>query len=152
MTNGPIDQPMSNDELRALVASNARAIAGLQQKIDSNAGSIANSQKLIDSNARAIQALNQAREADNFRVSADLLDLKNLERNNSILMGQLTSAVHTTSTKVDSFVDEGRADRAEARRERQQNADEHAAFRESFQSMLGEIMQRLNQIWERLSA
>ncbi|MEL6776508.1 MAG: hypothetical protein AAFO06_04565 [Cyanobacteria bacterium J06597_16] len=124
MTNGPIEQPMSNDELRALVASNARAIA--------------NTQKQIDSNARAIAALadsrTEAAELDERRTAEHLDRMDRSEQQIRLLSEMVGTAYQREQLR------DGRLDRLESERE------------PSLREMLQRVLDRLEQIWQRLSA
>jgi len=57
-----------------------------------------------------------------------------------------------TNAMLQSFIDDGKADRAESQRQRAQNEREHQAFREQFQQLLGQLVARINEIWQRLNA
>ena len=57
-----------------------------------------------------------------------------------------------TETLLQTLIDDGKADRAEAQRQRTENEREHQAFREQFQQLLGQLVARFNEIWERLNA
>ena len=50
-----------------------------------------------------------------------------------------------TNRMLQSFIDEGKADRAENQRQR-------TAFTEAFQQLLSQLVGRINEIWDRLNA
>ena len=50
-----------------------------------------------------------------------------------------------TNVMLQSFIDEGKADRAESQRFR-------LAFTEAMQSMVAQLVSRINEIWERINA
>ncbi|NEP16873.1 MAG: hypothetical protein F6J97_08195 [Leptolyngbya sp. SIO4C1] len=152
MTNGPTEQPLSNDELRQLVASNARAIAAMQPKIDANAEAIAELRQATASTSQAVSTLGAEIAAGFDRSRADL-DATTADVISMI--GSIGEEISETSRQVQVLIEEGRADRITAQRQREQaeadrqaNDREHSAFREQFQVLLAEI----SRIWQRLSA
>ncbi|MEM9903901.1 MAG: hypothetical protein AAF921_02615 [Cyanobacteria bacterium P01_D01_bin.44] len=139
MTNGPIDQPMSNDELRALVASNARAIAALAEENRTGFAQVREENRA---------GFAQVRE----ELQREISDVTSMIASNAEEIAQTQATVQETSQQVQILIEEGKADRAEAQQQRQVNASEHAAFREQFQSLLLSFTQEIRQIWQRLSA
>ncbi|MEM8806868.1 MAG: hypothetical protein AAGF01_12645 [Cyanobacteria bacterium P01_G01_bin.38] len=156
MTNGPIEQPMSNDELRALVANNARTIAELRESTTELRESTASTnrsvqelrgelaagfeetKKITESNARAIAALSDARteaaEIDERRT-AEHLDRMDRSEQQIRLLSELVGTAYQREQLRD-----GRIDRLESERE------------PSLREMLQRVLDRLEQIWQRLSA
>lgn len=58
---------------------------------------------------------------------------------------EIRSEQAKTETMLQTLIDEGKADRAEAQRQR-------SAFTEAFQQLVGQLVSRINEIWERLDA
>lgn len=162
---------MTDDELKALVASNAQTIATFleesrsQRKADRNK---ANTQ-VAESNAR-LSRIEQIQEATANQLSQLTRDVQILRATNAEYdrqsrerMDNLMDVVQQSATFQDErsadldrqlqiLIDEGKADRAEAQRQR-------TAFTETVQSLLAQLMSRLNQlterieqIWERINA
>ena len=162
---------MTDDELKALVASNAQTIATFleesrsQREADRNE---ANTQ-VAESNAR-LSRIEQIQEATANQLSQLTRDIQILrvtnaeyDRQSRDRMDNLMDVVQQSATFQDErssdldrqlqiLIDEGKADRAEAQRQR-------TAFTETVQSLLAQLVSRLNQlterieqIWERINA
>ena len=162
---------MTDDELKALVASNAQTIATFveenrtQRETDRNE---ANTQ-VAESNAR-LSRIEQIQEATANQLAQLTRDIQILRATNAEYdrqsrdrMDNLMDVVQQSATFQDErssdldrqlqiLIDEGKADRAEAQRQR-------TAFTETVQSLLAQLVSRLNQlterieqIWERINA
>ncbi|MEM9093168.1 MAG: hypothetical protein AAGC93_31130 [Cyanobacteria bacterium P01_F01_bin.53] len=143
MTNSPIDQPMSNDELRALVASNARAIAGLAAQQAESRDRLTRIEQICESNARSMQAASDAIGTLGTDIREGFSQAAAQSQNGIgdtvAMIGTVSEDVGKLTEATEVFRAEGQADRAESRDQRESNAQEHADFRVLMQSMLAEI-------------
>ena len=122
--------------------------------------------QLTESNARAIAALT-ARTAETEALAErrtteheermDVAErqialLTELQTTTYQTQQQLIETINQLSTSVQNLIDDALTDRTEAQRQREANAQEHAAFQEHFQSLLLSFTEEIRQIWQRLSA
>ena len=180
---------MTDDELKALVASNAQTIATLVEE-----GRAQREANRADADTRAAEADIRAAESDTrlsrieqiqeatanqlaqltrdirvFRATNAEYDRQSRDR-----MGNLMDVVQQSVTfqversadldrQLQVLIDEGKADRAEAQRQRTAFTDEaqrqRTVFTEAFQQLLGQLVAKLNvigdrieQIWKRINA
>ncbi len=101
---------MTNEELSAIVASNARAIQALGEKLDQGFGN-------------AFEAINQQNE----------------------LMSELRQSQQANVQMVEVLIGESR----ENNRQHQDFRQRIEAISETLRSLLGQVLARLNDIWER---
>ncbi|NEP19530.1 MAG: hypothetical protein F6J97_22000 [Leptolyngbya sp. SIO4C1] len=143
MANGPIEQPMSNDELRQLIASFAASADERLTRIE----------QICESNARSVQAASdtanelgvQIREGFAQAASQAQTDISDTVS----MIASVTEDVGSLVESTEAYKGEGQADRAEAKEQREAIAQEHADFRVLMQSTLTEIAR----LWRsRLSA
>ena len=127
-------------ELRQLTQSNARSLEAMQSRIDGS----------FDLHERMMQIALEDRQQ--WREQRQRL---------SELYGQIADEQEDTRQSIQNLLEDARADRNEARLERErldadrqrweqsfaENRREHQAFRESFQVLLTEIAR----IWQRLA-
>ena len=172
---------MNDEELKALVASNAQTIAALVEegrayreqreadRTEANARTAEANARAAESDAR-LSRTEQIQEATANQLSQLTRDIQILRATNSEYdrqsrdrMDNLMDVVQQSATFQDErsadldrqlqiLIDEGKADRAESQRQRD-------VFTETVQSLLAqlvgrfnEIAERIEQIWERLNA
>lgn len=146
MTNGPTDQPMSNAELQAAITNLTTVVtAGFER-----------TQQQIDANAEAVRQTNLSVQSLRSEIATGFAqtrtELQQESNDLAAMIGSLgeevtqtQATVRETSQQVQTLIEDSRADR-------QANSQEHAAFREQFQTMLLSFTQEIRQIWQRLSA
>lgn len=165
---------MTDEELKALVASNAQTISTFVE--ESRAQREQRETDRIEANAQAAESsarlsrIEEIQEATANQLSQLTRDIQILRATNAEYdrqsrdrMDNLMDVVQQSATFQDErsadldrqlqiLIDEGKADRAEAQRQR-------TAFTETVQSLLAQLMSRLNQlterieqIWERINA
>lgn len=165
---------MTDEELKALVASNAQTIAALVEegrayreqreadRTEANARAAEANTRAAESDAR-LSRTEQIQEATANQLSQLTRDIQILRATNSEYdrqsrerMDNLMDVVQQSATFQDErsteldrqlqiLIDEGKSDRAESQRQR-------TAFTEAFQQLLSQLVSRLNQIWERINA
>ena len=156
MTNATPAQPDRLDRIEAILAETAR-----QQQI--NTAALAETRALVESNAKAIEANSQSISTlrsdirtgfaeTRAEIRGNVDDLVSMIGSLAIEREQTEAIVRETSQQVQNLIDDGKADRAEAQRQREANAKDHAAFQENFQSLLLSFNQEIQKIWQRLSA
>lgn len=92
-------------------------------------------------NTRALQ-LQRTVNADYDRQSQERMDnLMEVVQQSATHQDQVNDEL---SQSIQLLIDEGKADRAEAQRQRN-------AFTEAFQQLLSQLVGRINEIWERLN-
>ena len=128
---------MTDDELRALVAANAQAIAETRAITDSNARAIA-------ANANAISELRITVTQQGEQMMQGISEVVEMV---SDLAVQQDTRHAESDQRFNNLLEDARADRQQADRDRALNESEHRAFRETFQTLLAEVAR----IWQRLA-
>lgn len=118
---------MTIEELAAIVAINARAIEALGEKVDQGFGN-------------TLETLNQ----ENQLIS----ELRETQQENAVIIAQATGVVVENNRQIDVLIAESR-----------ENNRQHAEFRqriealtETLQSLLTQVLTRVNQIWDRMAS
>ncbi|MEM8806869.1 MAG: hypothetical protein AAGF01_12650 [Cyanobacteria bacterium P01_G01_bin.38] len=138
MTNGPIEQPMSNAELQVAIANLVTATRQTNESVrtlrdDIEAGFDLTRVELQQAtNDVACMIVSLGEEIG--RTDATV-------RQNAEQLRRTEATVRQTSEQLQTLIDEGKADRAEAQRQRL-----------SVGGMLQQVLERVNQIWGRLNA
>ncbi|NEZ68406.1 hypothetical protein D0962_37790 [Leptolyngbyaceae cyanobacterium CCMR0082] len=169
---------MTDEELKALVASNAQAIATLVEegRERREADHLEAAARIAESETRATESdarlsrIERTQEATANQLSQLTREIQILRATNAEYdrqsrdrMDNLMDVVQQSATFQDErsaeldrqlqiLIDEGKADRAEAQRHSTENEREHQAFREQFQQLLSQLVSRINEIWEKLNA
>ena len=136
------------DRIEALLATVAESQAATQANLEAT-------RQITDSNARAIEAWSSRIEegiAEAEEVSSSMSANTNRRMEDAIadtvqLIGNLGNQLAETDQRFNTLLEEARADRQRADRDRALNESEHRAFRETFQTMLAQIAQ----LWQRVA-
>jgi chromosome segregation ATPase len=157
------------DRIEALLATVAESNAASTQRLDRIEVGLDRTEKIVESNARAIEAWSSRIEdgmAEAEEISSAMAANTNRRMEEAItdtvrMMANLGQQQQETDQRFNNLLEEARADRQEARADRQRidealakadrdralNESEHRAFRETFQTLLAEIAR----LWQRVA-
>ena len=164
---------MTDEELKALVASNAQAIATLVEegRERREADRLEAAARTAESEARLsrIEQIQEATANQQAQLTRALQMQRTInadyDRQSQERMDDLRSVLQRSATIQDErsadldrqlqiLIDEGKADRAEAQRQRtaftEESERQRTVFTETAQSLLTQLVGRLNQIAERI--
>lgn len=150
------------DRIEAILAENARQLTEnarqlveTRQLVESNAAGLRETRAITDSNARAIEAWGSRieevqvdTEEATSSTRADLaVRIDDNAHNQGIDRVRFDQMHEEHTQRFNTLLEEARADRQQADRDRALNESEHRAFRETFQTMLAEIAR----LWQRVA-
>jgi len=157
------------DRIEALLATVAESNAASTQRLDRIEVGLDRTEKIVESNARAIEAWSSRIEdgmAEAEEISSAMAANTNRRMEEAItdtvqMIANLGQQQQETDQRFNNLLEEARADRQEARADRQRidealakadrdralNESEHRAFRETFQTLLAEIAR----LWQRVA-
>ncbi|MEA5448413.1 hypothetical protein VB780_07535 [Leptolyngbya sp. CCNP1308] len=164
------------DRIEALLATVAESNAASTDRLDRiemglerTEANLARTEKIVESNARAIEAWSSRMEdgiAEAEEVSSSMAANTNRRMEETIIdtvqmIANLGQQQQETDQRFNNLLKEARADRQEARADRQRidealapadrdralNESEHRAFRETFQTLLAEVAR----LWQRVA-
>ena len=144
---------MTDDELRQLIESNARAVQANSESIaQSRASSEAADQRLRESIDATNQQLRESIDATNqqLRESSEAADqrLRDAITDTVAMIADLAQQQQVTDERFSIFLEESRADRQRSDERAAANDTEHRAFQQITQTLLAEI----SRIWQRLAS
>lgn len=130
-------------------------LAQIESLLAENARQLIETRKITESNARAIEAwgsrIEEVQVDTEEATSSTRANLAVRIEDNAHNMGVdrvRFDALHEEHTqRFETLLEEARADRQRADRDRALNESEHRAFRETFQTMLAEIAR----LWQRVA-
>ncbi len=150
------------DRIEAILAENARQLTEnsrqlveTRQLVESNAAGLRETRAITESNARAIEAWGSRieevqvdTEEATSSTRADLaVRIEDNAHNQGIDRVRFDQLHEEHTQRFNTLLEEARADRQRADRDRALNESEHRAFRETFQTMLAEIAR----LWQRVA-
>jgi len=164
------------DRIEALLATVAESNAASTQRLDrieagleATQAGLSRTERIVESNARAIEAWSSRIEdgmAEAEEISSAMAANTNRRMEEAItdtvqMIANLGQQQQETDQRFNNLLEEARADRQEARADRQRidealakadrdralNESEHRAFRETFQTLLAEIAR----LWQRVA-
>ncbi|HZG39457.1 MAG TPA: hypothetical protein VEZ50_12315 [Nodosilinea sp.] len=147
------------DRIEAILAENARQLAessaASTQRLDRIEAGLSRTEKIVESNARAIEAwgsrieeVQVETEEATSSTRADLAVRIDDNAHNQGIDRVRFDALHEEHTqRFNTLLEEARADRQRADRDRALYESEHRAFRETFQTILAEIAR----LWQRVA-
>ncbi|MEA5449429.1 hypothetical protein VB780_12670 [Leptolyngbya sp. CCNP1308] len=143
------------DRIEALLATVAESNAASAVRMDRFEANLEATRQITESNARAIEAWGSRidevqieTEEATSSTRADLAVRIDDNAHNQGIDRVRFDALHEEHTqRFNTLLEEARADRQRADRDRTLNESEHRAFRETFQTMLAEIAR----LWQRVA-
>jgi hypothetical protein len=143
------------DRIEALLATVAESNAASAVRMDRFEANLEATRQITESNARAIEAWGSRidevqieTEEATSSTRADLAVRIDDNAHNQGIDRVRFDALHEEHTqRFNTLLEEARADRQRADRDRALNESEHRAFRETFQTMLAEIAR----LWQRVA-
>lgn len=141
----------SSDRLDRMEALLATTIEGLAR----TEANLARTEKITESNARAIEAWGsrieevqiETEEATSSTRANLAVRIEDNAHNQGIDRVRFDQLHEEHTQRFNTLLEEARADRQRADRDRALNESEHRAFRETFQTMLAEIAR----LWQRVA-
>ena len=149
---------MTDDELRALVASNAQAIAETRALTDSNARAIAELRVTTTQQGEQIAELRESIAQQGEQMTQGISEVVSMvgelaaqqearHAESDQRFNNLLADARADRQRIDQALANAQADRERGDRDRAINENEHRAFRETFQTLLAEVAR----IWQRLA-
>ena len=147
------------DRIEAILAENARQLAessaASTQRLDRIEAGLSRTEKIVESNARAIEAWGsrieevqvETEEATSSTRANLAVRIDDNAHNQGIDRVRFDQMHEEHTQRFNTLLEEARADRQRADRDRALNESEHRAFRETFQTMLAEIAR----LWQRVA-